>query len=1407
MRTITKLLLCETLVMTVAFTIVVNRNHPTYNDGQRKLDRTHVDRFCDTDSTSTLAIDRIRTLCSSALFTSKDQDVNDLFSAYMAQRRDKPLSNSFQGEKSNRESNNNNEDDSQTQPQSLETSKKISTVGQRLKQILTNANEGSLVQPISLTPKNPTESSESQIASNSATMPPNPPSLLPETDFESISQSLETFTLEMQAKLNQLHTTEVDNDVLSQAIKEQQDLAMRKLTEKEELKAFQLYENNLKKELEESSAKIDVNKVIEEDSLVQQIIKEAEEGRKSTEKKEQQYLQLKEYEESLRRDLRKKELDNTLSKVVLIDSNTMKSLNPGDGANGQLMNKSFEEVQLELLEDLLEKRNNAAKEGGFDDEDLYLTDNIEDGIEELRRQLEMQNLSNKPTVKPESLKEWQMYRAIATKLANEKKSKEGDINGFEAGTVSSNELSEDNQEIEKKLTAWKEFQEKEQEMREKSGLTIKYKLPFEWSDKPNVNDESLKPKVIKPIDREKAEKARSELDNLALEVLTDLMGKTSDPQRKEKLRCEIDALRENIQVRQENWKQRGPEMEKKKKISPITIGEILSPKSNRKLTTKSTTVDEVEAEVVDSADYFDEEDFEDDLYIEDELEYEVPPPPDSDFFRDIAEDTSSLENRSLSSYGDDDEEEDEEGEEEEDGGSAVPSLGTLEQQKFRLMVARSGVRTIEEQNDLKRKWEEFQEAENKMREISGLSTGTGTQEDRAANMDNLASKVNYDVNTLFKDDGDIDFDKILSSIGSRPSRKGKLTSDKKSTINVGNQPPVTTVSEKSTTATASSTTKQLSQTTKTIESEKIVDSVISEEKKSHAEDANVVQREEVSKKCSLTFGDDTKREAERKFLSSQFSGFEKRKSDLLEYNILSVSQIDSLIGLKSSPFSTGVSPYLAKINKPFKDYGAIFSLEGVLVDVTGLQYQAWMQTSKIYGLPAPTFDDVKLSTVHREEFAVQRIFYWTDDIIAARKIAKTFREQRKSGFEEWKLSQTARSDNDSNDDAYVLPAKEGPEADDVIIAENNVIEIQLTAWKRTAEMYGYEPPTPALLNIVGTLKPDEAVRSVFYWTKDFVASVDIGNNYRNYLKEETSKWLSKEQIPVTTAPYAKSKSEREPSLELSRSSGPTLEDILVLKQKAWRNTLKSGGFQFNTPSLEELRVVEFAGLDRAIQSIFKWNVSSDVAESILKSYRNELKMLTQDLLTAFETPDTLTNESRHEEESANLDVPYFVLKEGVEKWLEALEEIQIPCAIISHMDHELVHEILETFNLSRFFPEENRVCYDNGYDSEVQQFLGGALRLERRPDHCVVFASTPQSAAACHEVEMKNVAIVSPYPYYELTTSDMTVRDFNSIGVRNLRNVFSEVSEEEPMEEIEVQAPQVRKQTMIKTRFWDEGDR
>ena len=64
-----------------------------------------------------------------------------------------------------------------------------------------------------------------------------------------------------------------------------------------------------------------------------------------------------------------------------------------------------------------------------------------------------------------------------------------------------NESATDSDEIESKLKAWKDFQVKEEEMRAKSGLTIKYRPPFEWSNKPDVDAEIENPRPKKPKDR------------------------------------------------------------------------------------------------------------------------------------------------------------------------------------------------------------------------------------------------------------------------------------------------------------------------------------------------------------------------------------------------------------------------------------------------------------------------------------------------------------------------------------------------------------------------------------------------------------------------------------------------------------------------------------------------------------------------------------------------------------------------------------------------------------------------------------------------------------------------------------------------------------------------------------------
>lgn len=1320
---------------------------------------------------------------------AKDDDVGDLFAAYMAERKDKPMGSS----ETHTSSNTDNKVDKDPQDEHEEPKKRWAPA-QRLKRILSsgsgggsNPSESNFVQPIPLEqPKSGKYNSSKATCSQSST----PSSLLGKEDIESINENLEMFTNDMQRKLDQLSFENPGSippnakEILNEIVQRQRDLEMREKAEQRAVQSFGEYEERMRKQME--NVKKNSENSIENNPVVKEIVEDAIKSNEFSEKRLQEMRNFQAYEEELKKQ---------------------NSKGPSPMSIEPLVSASFEEQQLKILEDLLQRRNQAAEIGGFDDEDIYLTDNIEDGIDELREKIASSS-SKKSYTQPESLKEWQMYRSIATKLANQKRGDNVNTdNGNDEYSTLLDQLSEDSDQIESKLQAWKEFERKEAEMREKSGLTIKYRPPFEWSDKPDVKNEnpSLSRKRA-PIDLVKAEEAKTELDDLALSVLTQLMDKTKDLTRKDKLRKEIEELKEGIEKRRYDLQNRGPEVTYKKKIVPISIKEALGSRNQKQsdkgnlakvterireefsgknaLNESTNVIDRNEgSEFANSGSNYDVS----------SPEFEVQP-PDSDFFRE-SENDFALSIDEKVPY------------ESDLGDKDIPSLGTIEQQKLRSLVARSGIRSVEGQKELQQKWEEFQAAEKEMREKAGLSVST----DSVSKTPVATPKVDYDVNAIFKEDGDIDFDKVLSSIGTRPSRKqiGK--------IRESTSPPASTVS------TPQSQKYQYAETNiedipknaemhgnetenhgvKTGMSENSQEEGGRNEgtKEGIIENNNDAEGIQPSERGSLTFD----------FESNQVSGFDQRKALLIQNKKLSVSQVDNLIALKNSKYAAGVSPYLVKMNKPFKGYGAIFSLEGVLVDVTGFQYKVWTKVAEIYELTIPTVEDVQRASVHREEFAVQRVFYWTDDIFTARKIVETYRETRKALFQELMETSENQADNNESENTVSL----GFDTADPVVTEDytaidcesDIVEIQHAAWEKAAKNYGYPPPPRDLLNIVGTMKPDEAVRVVFRWTKDLLISSDVGNAYRKYLKEGTLRWISKRDISVPRVlpnPQIALKVP-ESSQDDKQPFSPSLVDVLSLKQKAWEAAIEISKLHIIPPTLDEIKVVEYAGIERA-PSVFQWNTTPENSSNLISGYQDQLRVLSRDWVSNMEGPLSQVEVDSKDEDSA-IEMEPFLLKSGVRQWLSALEDIYVPCTVISHMEEELVDKILELMKLSDFFPKGSRISSNTGYDSETQQMLGAAVRLECRPDHCVVFSATPQSAAACHDVDMKNVAIVSPYPYYELTMSDMTVRDFGSIGVRNLRNIFSETTVEEPMEQIEVEGPQIRKETLLKTSFWDDDGR
>ena len=134
---------------------------------------------------------------------------------------------------------------------------------------------------------------------------------------------------------------------------------------------------------------------------------------------------------------------------------------------------------------------------------------------------------------------------------------------------------------------------------------------------------------------------------------------------------------------------------------------------------------------------------------------------------------------------------------------------------------------------------------------------------------------------------------------------------------------------------------------------------------------------------------------------STFDSFQARKELLLGYTELTVEDINNVVDYKTDPLSTGYNRYLSRIQRPFSEYGAIFRLEGVLVDMIGMQARAWKKVAETFGYSLQSRDDVKQASLYKPDDAVRRVFYWTDDIFDLKDISKAHRAAFQEAFDGW----------------------------------------------------------------------------------------------------------------------------------------------------------------------------------------------------------------------------------------------------------------------------------------------------------------------------------------------------------------------------------------------------------------------
>jgi beta-phosphoglucomutase-like phosphatase (HAD superfamily) len=733
------------------------------------------------------------------------------------------------------------------------------------------------------------------------------------------------------------------------------------------------------------------------------------------------------------------------------------------------------------------------------------------------------------------------------------------------------------------------------------------------------------------------------------------------------------------------------------------------------------------------------------------------------------------------------------------------------------------------------------------------------------------------------------------------------------------------------------------------------------------------------------------------------ANFEARKANLLEYTEMSIVELNNLMDHKGSVHSTGVSQYMPRINKPFKEFGAIFRLEGVLVDTMGLQQQAWTMVADEFGFKEPVREEIQRATVTRPDIAVRQIFYWTDDVILCRDAAIAHQRIVKELLDKWaqeqgltpspptpptkhdsggsmalgediltqngtmppvfprneeqqiqimteawtetaqqfgfappsieqvvqssilspdiavrsgfrwafdsrqidaiastytrilqeltgespapptssvnpsttqeaasilldesamlelqymvwtKIAQENGLESPSTDEVVAASVLNDPEAvmrirfrwdvdasrmrnlafryrdllavlvnekmhgrayeapapsDDTVKSEVNIanqkspvtegptpeeiLKTQIEAWKETAAAHNFQPPSSDQTQLTMNMNANEAVRRLLAWTYNFNDGQikAISATYEEALKTASQKYMRKYGLTAESAPVKKSSVQKE-------STGPSGDQMFQAAFDAWTHV--AWKLNYALPTNEKVMFALSVGPEEAILKSFKWTKDAKEAKQIADQYKEQISIKLKEWERNGVTTKVPAGSAR---QWASDKTPLVKIMPGVSNWVKNLRDVEMKCGVTSYFDRDQVDVLLKYAGLTELFPQDKRVSSSNGYGRESMQMLGAALRIERRPDHCVVFDTSPYATAAAHEMEMRSVSIVGPYPRYELLSADTAAISFDEFTAMNIRRLFGERVYDQPMLDTQQNQPETRRKT--KTKFWDD---
>jgi beta-phosphoglucomutase-like phosphatase (HAD superfamily) len=458
-----------------------------------------------------------------------------------------------------------------------------------------------------------------------------------------------------------------------------------------------------------------------------------------------------------------------------------------------------------------------------------------------------------------------------------------------------------------------------------------------------------------------------------------------------------------------------------------------------------------------------------------------------------------------------------------------------------------------------------------------------------------------------------------------------------------------------------------------------------------------------------------------------------------------------------------------------------------------LQYMAWEKVADENSLEAPDPEEVLAAAVlNNPEIVVVDGFGWTEDPTEAAKLASRYRDCLTKFVNELMHNRSyspASTESNPEKASEAASAINNPDNKPMMPTDEEILSSQLEAWKETARAHDFDAPPLEQIQPMSKLKPKDAVRQLILLDYDIndldpeekvefeLTLKEIIETYTSALEKSSKTYLAKYNLSIESQ-----RAHPSDAGIAQKSKEVTQDEIYSASFDAWTSVAWKLGFSL--PIQQEIQFALTVGPKEAIMGGFCWTESEEEADDIAQQYLNQIKTKRDGWHEQGFTTTVEIESSSSEKE----DMPLVRAMPDVTDWIQSLQAVEMGCGVATHLEDDQMNTLLEFAKLSEQLPVSNRVSNSNGYLRDSQQLLGISLRIERRPDQCVVFDTSPVASVAAHEHDMRSVALVGPYPRYELLAADTSASSVNDLTALNIRRLFGERIYDQP--ELETQTIQ-----------------